>query len=302
MLNPDRTGVVGRVRYYDIGPLDGPTILYVHGFNIASESFALVVDRLRPLGVRQVLVDLRGHGASGPCPPELLNIDDAADDFINVLTHLAVTGPVIVVGHSLGGPVSLSLMRRHPDAFQWAGSVQISSAVEPFTVHGLPQMLAGPLGRLLEYVVRFTPHFAEGMRRGITRTIAPVLAMGFYFRPVPLSVIRLHADMIQNTPLSTYRGFFDDLLTHSEVGAAEVLEGMPGYILVGDRDRVTPVSQSFRLAAMWPSAYLQVLPGSGHMPPLDAPGAVAAAIERLLDVVATQPRSPGRSPRPSGPA
>ena len=127
-----------------------------------------------------------------------------------------------------------------------------------------------------------TPRFAEGLRRAITDALAPVLAVGFYFRPVPWSVIRFHADMIKQTKLPTYAGFFDDLLEHSELGAADVLAGMPGYILVGDRDRVTPVSQSRRLWDIWPRAFVQVLPESGHMPPLDAPGAVTAAIERLL--------------------
>ena len=279
-LRPDRTGVVGRVRYYDIGPEAAPTVLYVHGFNIAAAEFALVVDRLRPLGVRQVLVDLPGHGSS--LGSKQLTIDASSDHLITILRHLGVTGPVIVVGHSLGGPVSLAMMRRNPSAFDWAGSVQISSAVEPFAMQGMPRVLAGPFGRVLEAAVRLTPRFAEGLRRFVTGLIAPVLALGFYFRPVGWRVVRFHADMIQQTPLSTYRGFFDDLLTHSETGVAAVLDGMPGYILVGDRDRVTPMSQSFALAALWPSAYVQVLPGSGHMPPLDAPDAVAAAIERLL--------------------
>lgn len=281
-LHPDREGSVDGIHFYEVGPADGPAVVYVHGFNISSAEFYPQVDALRPLGVRHILVDLRGHGQSKKCPPEQLTIDAAANDIITVLEHLGVSGPVYVVGHSLGGPVSLSMMRRHPDAFDWAGSVQISSAVEPFTMQGMPRMLAGPLGRALEWVVDHTPHFAEGMRRAITRMLAPVLALGFYFRPMDYATIRFHAEMIQRTPLATYAGFFDDLHLHSELEAAGVLAGMPGYILVGDKDYVTPVSQSQRLAEIWPRAYVQVLPDSGHMPPLDAPGAVSAAIERLV--------------------
>ena len=89
--------------------------------------------------------------------------------------------------------------------------------------------------------------------------------------------------MIQKTPLATYAGFFDDLLEHSELDAAAVLADIPGYILVGERDTVAPVSQSERLHDIWPRAHVQVLPESGHMPPLDAPGAVSTAIIRLVD-------------------
>lgn len=280
--NVVRGGV--RVHWYEAGPEvpHAPTVLYVHGFNISSAEFAMQVDALRGEGVRQLLVDLRGHGRSARCAPELLAIDAAADDIAAVLRARGIAGPVVVVGHSLGGPVSLSLMRRHAGEFAWAGSVQISSAVEPFAMSGMPRILAGPPGKLLDWVVERLPRFAEGVRRAVTDTLAPVLAVGFYFRPVPWSVIRFHADMIKQTALPTYAGFFDDLLEHSELGAADVLAGMPGFILVGDRDRVTPVSQSRRLWDIWPRAYVQILPESGHMPPLDAPGAVTAAIERLL--------------------
>lgn len=286
---PDREGDVVRdgvrVHYYEFGPADpnAATVVYVHGFNIASPEFVLQVNVLRPRGVRQVLVDLRGHGRSARCVPEQLDIDAAADDIAAVLAARKVRGPVVVVGHSLGGPVSLSLMRRHAGEFAWAGSVQVSSAVEPFTMQGMPRLLAGPAGSALGWVVRHTPHFAEGLRRAITEGLVPVLAVGFYFRPVPWEVIRFHADMIKQTQLPTYEGFFDDLQEHSELGAASVLAGIPGYILVGERDRVTPVSQSRRLWDIWPRAWLQILPESGHMPPLDAPGAVTAAIERLLE-------------------
>lgn len=284
-LRFDRSGTVDHdgvtVHFYERGPADAElAVLYVHGFNISSESFYMQVEELSLHPVRQILVDIRGHGATGAVDPDLCTIDAAADDVYAVLSHLRVSAPLIVVGHSLGGPVSLSLMRRHRD-LTIAGSVQISSAVDPFAMQGMPQLLAGPAGRVLEAMLARTPRVAEGMRRAVTGALAPLLALGFYFRPLSFDIIRFHARMIEKTPLATYAGFFDDLLEHSEQGAAEVLAGVPGYILVGDRDYVAPVAQSQRLAEIWPDAFLQVLPESGHMPPLDAPGAVSTAIVRL---------------------
>lgn len=291
-LRPDRTGTVPSgefgevcVQWYEVGPTDPEaiTVVYVHGFNISAEEFCFQVDALRGMGVRQVLLDLRGHGQTGWCEPTKLNVDDAADDVAAVLHARGVRGPIVVVGHSLGGPVSLSLMRRYAADFNWAGTVQISSAVEPFVMQGMPQILAGPAGCALAWVVSHTPRFAEGLRRAVTATLAPVLAFGFYFRPMDYEIIQFHARMIERTPLATYAGFFDDLLVHSEAEAGAVLADLPGYILVGDRDHVTPVSQSVKLAQLWPRAAVQILPDSGHMPPLDAPGAVTAAIERVVN-------------------
>ena len=102
---------------------------------------------------------------------------------------------------------------------------------------------------------------------------------------MPYDIVDFHAAMIRETPLETYAGYFQDLLDHSELDAGTVLAELPGYILVGDRDNVTPVSQSEVLRSIWPGAYMQVLPDSGHMPPLDAPGAVTTAIVRLIEGV-----------------
>ena len=282
----DATAHHPRVHWYEVGPTDPavPTVIYVHGFNISAETFYMQVRDVREQcpEVRQLLVDLPGHGQNATAAPATLTIDHAADACAAVLRERGATGPVIVVGHSLGGPVSLSMMRRYADEFTWAGSVQVSSAVEPFTMQGLPQVLAGPIGGVLEKAVRYTPRFAEGVREIVTDTISPILALAFYFRPMPYDIVDFHAAMIRETPLETYAGYFQDLLSHSELQAGIVLSEIPGYILVGDRDDVTPVTQSEKLHEIWPRAYMQVLPDSGHMPPLDAPGAVTTAIVRLI--------------------
>ena len=286
-LTSDRSGTTRNegidVHWFERGPEDAElTVLYVHGFNISSDEFYMIVDELASLPVRQLLVDLRGHGETGRVDPHMCTIDGAADDLWAVLRDRGITGPLIVVGHSLGGPVSLSLMRRHATDLALVGTVQISSSVEPFTTQGMPQILAGRFGTFLKALYRGAPGIATTLLDVITTAIAPILALGFYFRPVGYAVVKFHAAMMHLTPLDTYAGFFDDLVNHSELDSAEVLSTIPGYILVGDRDTITPVSQSERLAAIWPRAHVNLLPESGHMPPLDAPGAVSTAILRLI--------------------
>lgn len=275
------------VHWYDCGPRDAPTVLYAHGFNISSQSFYMQVRELQHLPLRQLLIDVRGHGLTAHQPAEL-SIDAAADDLITVLRDLDVTGPLIVVGHSLGGPVTLSMIRRYADELDIAGSVQIASAVKPFTDHGMTQLLGGAAGSALYRMIETLPGMAEALRKGVTDSLAPVLAVGFYAPGMPWDVIKFHAAMIQETPLETYSGFFADLRSHDEYAAAGALQDIPGYILVGELDAVAPLSQSEALHAIWPQAKLQVLPRSGHMPPLDAPGAVTTAIRRLTQPLLRQ--------------
>lgn len=93
----------------DAGP-DTPTALLIHGITASHVSWAGVAARLP--GVRLVAPDLRGRGRSRDLPGPY-GMPTHADDVAAVLDHLGL-GPVTVVGHSMGGFVSLVLADRHP--------------------------------------------------------------------------------------------------------------------------------------------------------------------------------------------
>ncbi|WIM67045.1 alpha/beta hydrolase [Corynebacterium breve] len=271
------------VHYYVVGPHDAPvTVVYVHGFTLAAEAFYQQVDHLRGENIRQVLLDLRGHGQTGAVRPEGCSIDDAADDVWTVMQECSVTGPVIVVGHSLGGLVGLSLIRRYAGQFELAGAVMINSSVEELSDQGVPQILATPLARAVYDAVEASPEEADEFRDDVTKLLAPSLAIAVFHRETRRDLIEFHAAMIHETPLETFVGYFDDLQIHNELNTGPYLEQVPGYIIAGVHDDVTPLSQAERLQEIWPSAYLQVIPGAGHMLPLETPATVSTAILRLV--------------------
>ena len=57
---------------------------------------------------------------------------------------------------------------------------------------------------------------------------------------------------------------------------------VPTTIVVGDHDRLTPISLSRRMAARCPTASLVELEGVGHMAPLEAPAEVNAVLASHL--------------------
>lgn len=58
--------------------------------------------------------------------------------------------------------------------------------------------------------------------------------------------------------------------------------GVPVLVLAGADDAMVPVAKPTELAALAPRAHLVVLPGVGHLLPVEAPDAVAAAMSRWL--------------------
>lgn len=89
-----------------------PTALLIHGITASHVSWAGLAAALP--GVRLVAPDLRGRGRSRDLPGPY-GMPTHADDVAAALGHVGLgLGPVTVVGHSMGGFVSLVLADRHP--------------------------------------------------------------------------------------------------------------------------------------------------------------------------------------------
>ncbi|RNE49563.1 alpha/beta fold hydrolase [Corynebacterium alimapuense] len=289
----DRTGVVDNhgvaVHWYESGETDSVTVVFVHGFTLAAESFYRQVDYLRPRwpNARLLLIDVRGHGQTGRVRPEQCTIDGAADDVLAVLQDRGISGPVILVGHSLGGLVVLNLVRRCAEELRdrISGLVLVSTSIEALSDQGLPQLLASPVADKVYRAVEASPAEAAKFKREAAHFFAPGLAVTVFRRPTDYEIVEFHAAMIRQTPLETFVGFFDELQNHDELTAGSYLESIPGYVIAGEKDEVTPLEQAQRLIEVWPRAWLQISMDAGHMLPLEAPEIVNAAIDRLLQIV-----------------
>ena len=106
---------------------DGPPVLLVHGWMFPSDLNWLRSYRpLRDAGYRVLALDLRGHGR-GLRSGAPFRLVDCADDAAAVLTALGVA-PALVVGYSMGGPVTQLLALRHPERV--AGFVLCATALD----------------------------------------------------------------------------------------------------------------------------------------------------------------------------
>lgn len=261
------------------------TIVFVHGFTLAGESWYRQFAALRKSmpQARLLTMDLRGHGQTGAVPAELCTVEGAANDAIAVIRERATEGPIVLVGHSLGGLVALNILRTSDETLRRhiAGLVLIATSIDRLAAQGVPQVLASPVADAVRETIESSPRQVRKFRETIASLMAPSLAVAVFSRPTDYEVIEFHAAMIHETPLETFVGYLDDLQEHDELAAAPYLEGRPGVVLVGTRDDVTPREQADLILEQWPDAELVEVDDAGHMLPLEVPTAVNEAIERV---------------------
>jgi pimeloyl-ACP methyl ester carboxylesterase len=97
------------------GPDGAPALVLVHGYTGSAHDFSLQVEALAAPGRRVVTLDQRGHGHSTKTGTvEGYTIDQLAGDLAAFLDTVA-TGPVDLLGHSMGGRVVMTMVLRRPD-------------------------------------------------------------------------------------------------------------------------------------------------------------------------------------------
>lgn len=238
------------------GPRQAPPLLLVHGSGASSASWGPVVPALAAHH-HVVRVDLPGHGQSPPAPS--YDVPAQAGRVAAVLDYLGA-GPVPVVGHSSGGYIATALAERCPDLVR--SIALVSSGPSPAAL--LPQplvlraLLAPPLGPLL-WPVRS----AAMIRRGISATCA---------RPVEVP-----DDVVAELRGLRYRTLRTVLARNTAYIAERSLPerlaglGIPVLVVFGAADRRYEPSSAHRYDVV-PGARIELLPGVGHVPMLEAPG------------------------------
>ena len=279
----------GPARYVDFGgPDDGVIVVGVHGLGGSALNWSAVAPLLTGR-CRVIALDLAGHGLTE-------SLGRATSVGANrLLLHRFIEavagGPVILMGNSMGGMVSLLEAAAAPAAV--AGLVLIDAAL-PF-LPALPDpFIAALFGAFAMPVVG---RLLMGRRRSmpVEQQVAVVLGLCCVDPSrVPADVVAEHVELAR-----TRAGFVHverDFLAaaRSVVATAGPIGGqayrrairsvrVPVLLVHGERDRLVPASASRAIARGNPSWPLVVIPGVGHVPQLEAPEQTAEAVLRWLD-------------------
>jgi pimeloyl-ACP methyl ester carboxylesterase len=255
-------------------PGEGLPVVLLHGVGASHTTWVEVPRLLSAVGVGSIAIDLPGHGDSSK-DGEHFTIPAFADAVAAALADLGVDR-FHLVGHSLGGGVSLQLAHLWPERI---ASLTLASA--------------GGLGPEVSPSLRaISLPGADLVLRGIAdrRTVAGVQWVGsrlnrmgvdsILFRQGTLDSLTAYADPQQRHAfLSTLRHVVDH--KGQRVDGLEALDGLDGsrvLITWGERDSVIPVSHGHRAHALLSGSRLEVFAESGHLPHQDDPGRFAIAL------------------------
>ncbi|MFC6009635.1 alpha/beta fold hydrolase [Nocardia lasii] len=264
------------------------TIVFVHGFANSMESFHF---QRRDLAerwgsrVRMVFFDLRGHGRSGTPSTDSCTVAQLGRDVAMIIRECAPSGPVVVVGHSLGGMAVLAAAAQFPALF--ATRVRavglLSTAAAEVTATGITQLLRHPAVDGFRVAARTAPTLVQLTRSASKQVVTPVLHVSSFHGRVSPTLSRFTTMMIDRTPVGTIEKFLKAIELHDESAALPVLRELPVLILGGAHDIVIPFRNSRLLAAKLPGSELVRVREAAHMPHLQFPEITLAALDRLLE-------------------
>ncbi|MGX7827455.1 alpha/beta fold hydrolase [Actinokineospora sp. 24-640] len=299
-LAPDRASTVSAddgvaLSVLEVDPADGGepelTAILVHGFALSMRCWHFQRRDLAGLTdprVAQVLYDHRSHGRSARTDEEGSTIEALARDLDAVIRAVAPTGPLVLIGHSMGGMAVIALAELVPELFaeRVRGVALIGTSAGEVGKQGLPRPLLSkynPLTRVLGRVADWQPGLVELVRAaGGQLTRGAVRTVGFGSPQVSPRLVDFLVDMLNVTPVRVLADFVGTLGGHNRYAALAGLRDCRVLVLSGDQDWMTPFSHAERIAAELPDATLVRVRGAGHLVMLEEPEVVSAHLAVLL--------------------
>jgi pimeloyl-ACP methyl ester carboxylesterase len=269
------------------------TVVFVHGYCLSQDSWHFQREAFRD-GLRLVFYDQRSHGRSERSRSYLAgvpaSIDQLGEDLGAVIDAVAPTGPLVLVGHSMGGMTVMALADQRPELFaeRVAGVALLGTTAGNWrdVTLGLPGVGAKVFHRVGPGVIKALGRQAGLVERG--RRLSSELTAAVYHRfsfgtdEVDPARARFAQLLLESTPVDVVAEFFPAFPAHEKSAALAVLRELPTLVLAGDRDLLTPPAHSEAMAARLPGVELEILPDTGHLLMLERPELVNARLARLL--------------------
>jgi len=250
------------------GDPGAPVLVLLHGLGATWRVWRAAMPRLAREH-RVIAIDLPGFGASPPMRGGAWDIDRVGDAIAGALDALGV-GQHSLAGHSMGGGCSIAYSERRPDrvlrlALVSPAGLIATGGVRPSwrypILHSASRVLAALVG----------PRVAgsERLRRR--------LLSGLVYDPLALSDEEVR-DLVEGSRLGLSTPAAGTAIVYAGLASRLPSLRMPTLVVWGDDDRVVSPRNGPRLVDLVPDGRLVTIERCGHMPMMEYPSEVAAAI------------------------
>ena len=235
--------VNGIKMYYAIYGHGAPILLIHGGLNNAN----VWLPEIPPLAANHevIVADSRGHGRS-TWTHEALSYDQMSSDYLGLLDHLKLD-KVALVGWSDGGIIGLDIAIHHPERLTALFAQAANANPDGLLRHPTHNSAIATAGHIVWSAIKsvFT---TLGGYRDLRGAVAEMWATQPNFSEAQLASIRVRT-----------------------------------AIVIGDHDDVIRRDHTDYLARTIPGAELIILPGVGHMAPIEDPSAYVGAVRSFVD-------------------
>jgi len=242
----------------------GPAILFIHGYPLDHTIWEHQLAHLD--GWMRIAPDLRGMGQSDA--PDLgYSMATYADDLLALLNSLGVD-QVVLCGLSMGGYVAFEILRRARGRVQ--GLILMDTRAEADSAETRKARDVS------------SAQAREGGSAAIAAAMLPRMLASGATTENPALVERV-SRMMENTPVAGILGAISTLRDRPDsTSLLPGLSGLPSLIVVGAEDQLTPPALSQAMADSIPGSRILVVPGAGHLTPMERPETATAAVAEFL--------------------
>jgi len=254
----------GDVEVVEEGSRTGPAVVLIHCFTCAINWWDGMIPRLAATH-RVIAIDLLGHGGSEK-PTSGYSIENQADLVAQALGRLGVRDAE-VVGHSLGGPVSIALAEQSPQLVD-----------RLVAIDSIPDSSYGDVGLIGE--LPFKPVIGQTLWR-IKPDFSIEDGLGVAFAP-GFDVPDAFVEDVKRMTYSSYTGShdaFDEYTGEEALPQRAAATGKPILAIMGAEEQIASDPVAALAAYRAAGARTKLIQGAGHSPNVEKPIEVAALVE-----------------------
>jgi pimeloyl-ACP methyl ester carboxylesterase len=236
-----------------------PAVVFLHGLGGSAAVWAPQLAAFAEAGLAPVALDLLGYGARPPV--RVLQFEALAADVEAAIAERRLQRPVLI-GHSLGGMVAQTALRRQPEGYAAAVLLATSPAFGSADGEFQKKFVADRLAPL---------DCGQSLAQLAPGIVDQIIAPG---APAAARALAIAAMSAVNP--DTYRAAVSCLVEFDERANLAAIR-IPVLCLAGALDRTAPPAVLERMASRVPGAHYQCLAGVGHLANLESPAAFNAA-------------------------